>query len=40
MVNPAVDCYTKTKYHRKILLKTQKQQPIENQKNIKREQTK
>jgi len=33
MVNPDVVGYTKTLYHQKILRKTQKQQPTENQKN-------
>jgi len=35
MVNPGVDGYTKTLNHWKIHWKTQRQQPIENQKNTK-----
>jgi len=34
-VNPDVDGYTNTLYHRKILRKTQKKQPTENQKIVK-----
>jgi len=35
MVNPDVDGYVKTLNHRKILWKSQKEQPTEYQKNIK-----
>jgi len=37
MVNPVVDGYTKILNHRKIIRKTQKQQPTEYQKNPKTE---
>jgi len=37
MVNPDVDGCTKTINHRKIIRKTQKQQPAENQNNTKTE---
>jgi len=33
MVNPDVDCYTKSLHSRKKLKKTRREQPTENQKN-------
>jgi len=35
MMNPDMDCYTKDLHNRKILRKTQKKQPTENQMNFK-----
>jgi len=37
MMNPDVDSYAKTLNHRRIIRKTQKQQPTENQTNTKTE---